>query len=418
MNIKSITLKNIRAISNLQISLEGAELPQHSIIIGGNSTCKTTILRCISLGLCDEANAGALLTELPGSLIGDREDTATIEIALDASEPAGEEVTIVTKLSRKTLKRLKGKRSSAKEDEITDRRYHGKNGEAINFDHQNIFVCGYGSGRGSIGAESYQRYRTVDSVYTLFRYDQALQNTELILHRLRDYRSEIYHATRKNLLRMMNLKPSDRIELTHEGILVSGTRIGKNIPFESLADGYRSTAAWICDMIGWAMLGGTLNEKGKVSGILLVDEIEQHLHPSLQMEFLPSLRKLFPNLQLITATHSPIIALTAMENGLFALKRRGGRVYLLPPVDGISYFTAQDVYEDDHLFDVDAQAKTLTNNLERYHVLGGIPASRRTAAQQKELVKLARELGESGRASDDESQLLSELSKLRKSMGL
>ncbi len=44
-----------------------------------------------------------------------------------------------------------------------------------------------------------------------------------------------------------------------------------------------------------------------VPGVLLIDEAENHLHPKLQKRLLPSVREMFPNIQIIVATHSPFI---------------------------------------------------------------------------------------------------------------
>lgn len=48
-------------------------------------------------------------------------------------------------------------------------------------------------------------------------------------------------------------------------------------------------------------------------GILLIDEIELHLHPGWQQTVIPSLRRVFPNTQLIVATHSPQIVTTVRK---------------------------------------------------------------------------------------------------------
>ena len=44
-----------------------------------------------------------------------------------------------------------------------------------------------------------------------------------------------------------------------------------------------------------------------IPGLLLIDEAENHLHPKWQKRFLPTIRKIFPNLQIVAATHSPFI---------------------------------------------------------------------------------------------------------------
>ncbi|MFL9829660.1 AAA family ATPase [Flavobacterium sp. ST-87] len=56
-----------------------------------------------------------------------------------------------------------------------------------------------------------------------------------------------------------------------------------------------------------------INDIQLISGLLLIDEAENHLHPKWQKTFLKSLNSLFPNLQIIVTTHSPFIV-SSVEN--------------------------------------------------------------------------------------------------------
>jgi hypothetical protein len=59
------------------------------------------------------------------------------------------------------------------------------------------------------------------------------------------------------------------------------------------------------------------------SGVVLIDEIDAHLHPEWQREIGFWLKRHFPNIQFIVTTHSPIICQAADENGLFVLPEPG-----------------------------------------------------------------------------------------------
>ena len=54
------------------------------------------------------------------------------------------------------------------------------------FPWEKVFVSGYGANRSAFASQTYDRYRTVDSVYTLFSYDMPLQNPELTIRRIKD----------------------------------------------------------------------------------------------------------------------------------------------------------------------------------------------------------------------------------------
>ena len=111
--------------------------------------------------------------------------------------------------------------------------------------------------------------------------------------------------------RVLGLIPEDEIHLPKGGgVEVSGPTVGKRVRLEGWADGYRLTLAWLLDLYGWAMRADRVQPNGGIEGILLIDEIEQHLHPSMQTRILPRLGKILPDLQIIATTHSPLIALS------------------------------------------------------------------------------------------------------------
>lgn len=67
--------------------------------------------------------------------------------------------------------------------------------------------------------------------------------------------------------------------------------------------------------------------KGKEENfVVLIDEIENHLHPSLQRRILPSLLKAFPSAQFIVSTHSPFIVNSVKESKVYALKYNNNKL--------------------------------------------------------------------------------------------
>lgn len=113
-------------------------------------------------------------------------------------------------------------------------------------------------------------------------------------------------------------------------------RNGVELAWSEMSDGYRSAAALLADivrhLIGTYGLVG-LSEKtnsGKTvikrSGVVLIDEIDAHLHPEWQRKIGFWLKAHFPKIQFLVTTHSPIICQAADENGLFVLSQPGGDV--------------------------------------------------------------------------------------------
>jgi hypothetical protein len=92
-----------------------------------------------------------------------------------------------------------------------------------------------------------------------------------------------------------------------------------------LPDGFRAAAAWIADLCAiWCEkapdLAGNANP-GDIQAIVLIDEIDLHLHPSLQRELVPRLRRTFPKVQWIVTTHSPLVLANFDVNEIIALDR-------------------------------------------------------------------------------------------------
>ncbi len=84
----------------------------------------------------------------------------------------------------------------------------------------------------------------------------------------------------------------------------------KNVPFEHLSDGQRTILGLFCDIARRAAilnphLGGEAN--AKVTGIVLIDELDLHLHPKWQRRVIEDLRKVFPKVQFICSSHSPFL---------------------------------------------------------------------------------------------------------------
>ena len=131
MYIKQIKLTNIRAVKTLDIPPNGDDLPLQSILIGGNSTCKTTILRCVAIGLCNKASASALLSELPGSMVGSQSNIGTIEIKLK-TPGRRRDISIITTLQRQQLEQIidsserQQSSDSMIEDQVIEKKYYYK----------------------------------------------------------------------------------------------------------------------------------------------------------------------------------------------------------------------------------------------------------------------------------------------------
>jgi predicted ATP-binding protein involved in virulence len=92
---------------------------------------------------------------------------------------------------------------------------------------------------------------------------------------------------------------------------------------EQLSDGYRNLLAVVLDFARrLAQVHPNWENPLEAPGILLIDEIELHLHPQWQQKIIPNLRAVFPNTQLVVATHSPQVLTTVESRSIFILRDR------------------------------------------------------------------------------------------------
>lgn len=150
---------------------------------------------------------------------------------------------------------------------------------------------------------------------------------------------------------------------TENGIEYMFTMSGIDVPFRALSDGYRAYIGWIADMLYHLCMGAPSGKKIVDNrGVVLIDEVDLHLHPEWQRVVLPTLSTALPNIQFIVTTHSPlvvgslqrdnIIVLEASDAGTTARRlpetvhgKSAGQI-LLSPYFGLDSTRAPDVAAD------------------------------------------------------------------------
>jgi predicted ATP-binding protein involved in virulence len=92
----------------------------------------------------------------------------------------------------------------------------------------------------------------------------------------------------------------------------------KIYPFNSLSDGYRNTLGMIGD-IAYRMAELNPHLTTNSPGVVLIDELDLHLHPKWQRHIVGDLKRIFPNCQFIVTTHSPFIIQSLKSGELLKL---------------------------------------------------------------------------------------------------
>ena len=334
MRLVELRLQNIKAFRQLRLKFttDGTKPRPWTLLLGDNASGKTTILRCLAIGMGDETSAAGLVRELKGSLVRNASRRLEGMILVGMVDSRGQPWTLKTTLTpiAKTGDRVKQRAYRLPADEVPDGPFPTDDDpgrvQVEEFPWRNLFVCGYGAGRSIDGREEYTDYRTIDAVYTLFRYDQPLQSPELAWrryhHRILERKSKL---SEKDAIALADQTISKLLghvlDMAEEGkrplLLSDGIHLmhGKRkIPLSDHADGYRSVVTWLLDFVAWYLLyrkqASNLNRLG---GVVLVDEIEQHLHPTWQRYLIHRLRTQFRKVQFIATTHSPLCAASAAD---------------------------------------------------------------------------------------------------------
>jgi len=299
--ISKLSLRNIKCLPEevtFTVPTPSNGSPSWTLVLGDNGTGKTSILRCIAISLCDETAAAGLLAELPGSMIRAGQDYAEIELELTSTPPNA--------TSRTTLTTLLKKDSGGESLKQTVKP------ECVDL-HDKIFACGYGSSYGIIGNESYESYRLIDAVYSLFNYDTRLQNPETALFKIceRMQRQSLhsYSALHRELFDQISailmLKPGS-VTLDSKGLRIREV-CGDSVPMRTIGDGHAATLTWACDLLSWTLLAQKDSDRFQPKGIVLFDEIENHLHPNRHRKLIHNISHMFAHIQFIVTTNAPLI---------------------------------------------------------------------------------------------------------------
>ncbi len=382
MYITKITLDNVRCFEHVEFDLSsGRDVQKWGVILGDNGFGKTTILRSIAMGLCDETGAAGLLQDTYGEWVRWGEKKATIKIDLLEGR---KEYSIETTIHHEPDSKLEILEQVREPEE--------------DFPWEKIFVCGYGANRSIQGDTSYEAYSLADALYSLFNYKGSLQNPELMLWR------HTHTKKKKEICGWLDeilMLEKGATKLDEGGIKIKG-KWGRDVYLGSLPDGYVATVTFVLDMLGWATLKSLKDQKNELYGIILIDELEQHLHPSWQKYFSKLLHEVFPNKQFIATTHSPLCAI-----GTANLKNAEKVCSLLALSQEDDYVKGQDKIRPPSGQRAD---QVLTS------LLFGLDTSRSDDTQQR-IEKYSQLLAKADRTEDEEKKVQKLESKLEEELG-
>jgi hypothetical protein len=331
--LESLHLKDFRCFDQLDLrfdrpsSLEG----RWTCIAGINGAGKSSVLQALGLALL----GNPLAIELGGERLSrmrrlmDNRKRAEIKITLNVPE---------------------GGRAIPLQLEIDESRvvapgspYSGvPSWEGV----RHLVVVGYGATRNlspRVDSGSENLSRDVRRQITLFDPLSQLAGAEVLLAGRPI--SEPFLELFENLLQQVF--GSELQILSRQGIRFTVERRDV-VEAVDLPDGFRSATAWIADLCSsWCEKAPTqavTANPADIQAIVLIDEIDLHLHPSLQRALVPRLRKALPKVQWVVTTHSPLVLANFDANEIIALDRDyDGNIRELDRQ--ILGFTSDQIYE-------------------------------------------------------------------------
>jgi len=149
--------------------------------------------------------------------------------------------------------------------------------------------------------------------------------------------------------------------------------------FNTLADGYSAIINVVTDIILRMEKNKTISYD--VQGIVLIDEIDAHLHINLQKKIFPFLTRFFPRIQFIVTTHSPFV-LNSIENAvIYDLEKK----LLVNDLSGYAYDGIVEGY-----FETDKYSEIIKNKIAQYEQL--VNRKKRTEKEEDQMIDLKKYL--------------------------
>lgn len=319
MYLRTLRLTNIQCFEDvtLDFATPSGGNRKWTVLLGENGTGKSAILKSLGLIL----GGSDALTELvrdPAQWLRTGATTGAIRATLTTKE--GETRELVLEFHRSDSASGFLARAFASLKPLN---------EALEHAVRNYPVFGYGSSRRlSTGRGDTQRrfsHPRANSMATLFDREAALNTLDQWAMQL-DYASDgaqlgVVRAVLDQFLPELSFSHIDKAART----LIFDSPDGP-VPLGQLSDGYQNIAGWVGDLL--YQVTGIFDDYAnplQARGVLIIDEVDLHLHPKWQRVLLDFLDRQLPNMQLVVTTHSVVTAQQAPEGALHYTIRRNDR---------------------------------------------------------------------------------------------
>jgi hypothetical protein len=383
--LTELTVRNAKLLRNLTLDFTRGRQPRPwTVLVGENGLCKTTLLQAIALVASGPTRANQLVP-----------DAVSMRDRRRPDEPVNVSANFVFGSGTHPWRDYPGldPRPDAPPGlsstiELTPGRkeFDGSSSYALSGDFVMSdpvvasrardlplwFVAGYGVSR----RLPFATVSRAPSVLSLARLEPLFDRAEVLGTAFADlFEPDLaghYVRSLRDVLITGGLLPEiTQLELRGRGgvrssaDLVDAHRFAQRLGLEDvklpavwLSHGYQATIAWIADLVGQVLMEANAPTAGQgrpelalvepewMEGLVLIDEIDLHLHPRWQVRLVPALKAVFPRVQFVATTHSPMILPGLERDEVIVLDRDAdGNVVALPPGQSPALMTGSQMFE-------------------------------------------------------------------------
>lgn len=379
MYLRKVHIENIRSITELDWEIPAGQEAGWHVVIGDNGSGKSTFLRAVALILVGTDEAKALrqnwatwlgaedsLGDIQVELLFDSNiDRPVLSLACDSQIIASVAAGVIFRMG-KTIEAISEKLSMQLGD-LADKTLSGKGtttfGLTFSRDEREI---SFDSSKEHLVLINYKAETkgTFSAAYGPFRRfnggDQTSESLFSTNPRLAAHLSifsesvaltESLKWLKELKFKQLEQKPEgellDRViafvnqegflphhaqltEISSDGVIFTDGE-DSQVPVEELSDGYRSVLSMTFELIRQMarvftpeqIFSSGDSSKVVAPGVILIDEVDAHLHPTWQRRIGLWFRKHFPNIQFIVTTHSPLVCQAAEHGSVWRLPKPG-----------------------------------------------------------------------------------------------
>jgi ABC-type cobalamin/Fe3+-siderophores transport system ATPase subunit len=362
--IEHIAIRNLRGISNLDFTFPArGDKESWVMLIGENGVGKTSILQSVAVALMGEKRAAPFRLR-PKDFISDGKRKGYVRVHINA-------------VGSITLG------FSSTSDKFT-------------FDPPEPLVplLAYGPTR-LLPSETEKRPLRNKNirVTNLFKPTTPLSDAEHWLAQIWNTDRYAFNHIARAICRLLLINPRNVPRLNSDGKveikMLDGWR-----RMADLSAGYRSVIALAIDIaIGTS---GKRKNPEEAVGIVLLDEIESHLHPKWKISIVDRLRDCFPQMSFLSTTHDPLCLKGLYSGEIMALRRtRRGSVTFATSMPSVKVLDVDDILTSKDLFELPSSRNTTSPvTIARYSELLNKPKQSLRRKDLQELKELSSEIGQ------------------------